>query len=154
MQGHDSVEIQADVELGGTEQLFNLMVGRDLQRSAGQEPQICLTHADPPRHRTDGEKKMGKSLGNYIGLNEPAKDMFGKTMRIPDDTDAEWFTLLTDSRPARDRRTARRQSERGEEGTRRRDRAAYHGAERPRRSWRTGRSSSQEKHGDPDNIDE
>ncbi|MDY3560054.1 tyrosine--tRNA ligase [Gemmata sp. JC673] len=94
MQGHDSVEIRADVELGGTEQLYNLMVGRDLQRAAGQEPQICLTM--PILRGTDGEKKMGKSVGNYIGLNEPAKDMFGKTMRIPDALLKEWFELLTD----------------------------------------------------------
>lgn len=97
MQGHDSVEIRADVELGGTEQLFNLMVGRDLQRAAGQEPQICFTM--PILRGTDGEKKMGKTAGNYIGLNEPAKEQFGKTMRIPDGLLAEWFTLLTD-RPA------------------------------------------------------
>lgn len=94
MQGWDSVEVRADVELGGTEQLYNLMVGRDLQRASGQEPQICLTM--PILRGTDGEKKMGKSLNNYIGLNEPAKDMYGKTMRIPDDLLTEWFTLLTD----------------------------------------------------------
>jgi tyrosyl-tRNA synthetase len=94
MQGHDSVEIRADVELGGTEQLFNLMVGRDLHRAAGQEPQICITM--PILRGTDGVKKMGKTAGNYIGLNEPAKEQFGKTMRIPDDLMREWFTLLTD----------------------------------------------------------
>lgn len=94
MQGWDSVEIHADVELGGTEQLYNLMVGRDLQRGASQEPQICLTM--PILRGLDGEKKMGKSLGNYIGLNEPAKEMFGKTMRIPDALMKEWFELLTD----------------------------------------------------------
>jgi tyrosyl-tRNA synthetase len=94
MQGWDSVEIHADVELGGTEQLYNLMVGRDLQRAANQEPQICLTM--PILRGTDGEKKMGKSVGNYIGLNEPAKEMFGKTMRIPDTLLTEWFSLLTD----------------------------------------------------------
>ncbi len=94
MQGWDSVEIHADVELGGTEQLYNLMVGRDLQRGAGQEPQICLTM--PILRGLDGCKKMGKSLNNYIGLNEPAKEMFGKTMRIPDALMKEWFTLLTD----------------------------------------------------------
>lgn len=94
MQGWDSVEIQADVELGGTEQLYNLMVGRDLQRASKQEPQICLTM--PILRGTDGEKKMGKSVGNYIGLNEPAKEMFGKTMRIPDTLLKEWFSLLTD----------------------------------------------------------
>jgi tyrosyl-tRNA synthetase len=99
MQGHDSVEVRADVELGGTEQLFNLMVGRDLQRAAGQEPQICLTM--PILRGTDGKTKMGKTAGNYIGLNEPAKEQFGKTMRIPDDLMREWFTLLTD-RPTDD----------------------------------------------------
>jgi tyrosyl-tRNA synthetase len=99
MQGWDSVEIRADVELGGTEQLYNLMVGRDLQRGAGQEPQICFTM--PILRGTDGEKKMGKSVGNYIGLNEPAKDMFGKTMRIPDALMREWFELLTNFPEAR-----------------------------------------------------
>lgn len=94
MQGHDSVEVQADVELGGTEQLYNLMVGRDLQQRAGLEPQIALTL--PILRGTDGEKKMGKSVGNYIGINETPKDMFGKTMRIPDTLLREWFTLLTD----------------------------------------------------------
>ena len=94
MQGWDSVEIRADVELGGTEQLYNLMVGRDLQRTAGQEPQICLTM--PILRGLDGEKKMGKSLGNYIGLNEPATEMFGKTMSIPDELLTEWYMLLTD----------------------------------------------------------
>ncbi len=94
MQGWDSVEIQADVELGGTEQLFNLMVGRELQRDASQEPQIPMTM--PILRGTDGEKKMGKSVGNYIGVNEPPKEQFGKTMRIPDPLMREWFTLLTD----------------------------------------------------------
>jgi tyrosyl-tRNA synthetase len=94
MQGRDSVEIHADVELGGTEQLYNLMVGRDLQRTSGQEPQICLTM--PILRGLDGVKKMGKSLGNYIGVNEPPKEQFGKTMRIPDELMTEWFTLLTD----------------------------------------------------------
>jgi tyrosyl-tRNA synthetase len=94
LQGQDSVEIHADVELGGTEQLFNLMVGRDLQRAAGQEPQICMTL--PLLRGTDGEKKMGKTAGNYIGVGEPAKEQFGKTMRIADSLMREWFTLLTD----------------------------------------------------------
>jgi tyrosyl-tRNA synthetase len=94
LQGWDSVEIKADVELGGTEQLFNLMVGRDLQRETGQEPQICLTL--PILRGTDGVKKMGKSVGNYIGVGEPAKEQFGKTMRIPDELMREWYTLLTD----------------------------------------------------------
>lgn len=94
MQGWDSVEIKADVELGGTEQLFNLMVGRDLQKGAGQEPQICLTM--PILRGLDGEKKMGKSLGNFIGVGEQVRDQFGKTMSIPDALMREWYTLLTD----------------------------------------------------------
>jgi tyrosyl-tRNA synthetase len=94
MQGHDSVEIRADVELGGSEQLFNLMVGRDLQRDAGQEPQVCLTL--PILIGLDGVKRMGKSLGNYIGVGEPAYDQFAKTMSIPDSIMRQWFELLTD----------------------------------------------------------
>jgi tyrosyl-tRNA synthetase len=93
MQGWDSVEIRADVELGGTEQLFNLMVGRDLQKGAQQEPQICLTM--PILRGLDGEKKMGKSLGNFIGVGEPPRDQFGKTMSISDELMAEWYVLLT-----------------------------------------------------------
>ena len=94
MQGQDSVEIRADVELGGSEQLFNLMVGRRLQEDAGQEPQVCLTM--PILRGLDGVQKMGKSLGNYIGVGEPAYDQFAKTMSISDDLMREWFTLLTD----------------------------------------------------------
>ncbi|HEY7307809.1 MAG TPA: tyrosine--tRNA ligase [Gemmataceae bacterium] len=94
MQGQDSVEIRADVELGGSEQLFNLMVGRRLQEDAGQEPQVCLTL--PILRGLDGERRMGKSLGNYIGVGEPAYDQFAKTMSIPDTLLREWFTLLTD----------------------------------------------------------
>ena len=151
MQGHDSVEIRADVELGGTEQLFNLMVGRDLQRAAGQEPQICLTM---PRLRgTDGEKKMGKSIGNYIALNESARDQFGKTMRIPDDLMREWFTLLTDRTPAEvDEILAGKPNEAkkalGAEIVR-----FYHGpagAEEVLADWK----KQFESKGDPDNIDE
>lgn len=94
MQGHDSVEIQADVELGGSEQLFNLMMGRRLQEAAGQEPQVCVTL--PILRGLDGKRRMGKSLNNYVGVGEPADQQFGKTMSIPDDLMREWFTLLTD----------------------------------------------------------
>jgi tyrosyl-tRNA synthetase len=94
MQGRDSVEIQADVELGGSEQLYNLMVGRDLQTKAGQEPQICITM--PILRGLDGKLKMGKSLGNYIGVGEPAQSQFDKTMSIEDGLMREWFELLTD----------------------------------------------------------
>jgi tyrosyl-tRNA synthetase len=97
MQAHDSVVVRADVELGGTEQLFNLMLGRQLQQDAGQPPQVCLTM--PILRGTDGERKMGKSLGNYIGVGMPPEQMFGLTMSIPDSLLPEWFALLTD-RPA------------------------------------------------------
>lgn len=93
MQGQDSVEIKADIELGGSEQLFNLMVGRKLQEEAGQEPQICVTL--PILRGTDGERRMGKSLGNYVGVGECAYDQFAKTMSIPDHLMREWFELLT-----------------------------------------------------------
>lgn len=94
MQGHDSVEIKADVELGGSEQLFNLQMGRNLQTSAGQEPQVCITL--PILRGLDGVRRMGKSLGNYVGVGEVALEQFGKTMSIPDALLQEWFTLLTD----------------------------------------------------------
>lgn len=94
MQGQDSVEIRADVELGGSEQLFNLMMGRHLQTDAGQEPQICVTL--PILRGLDGVRRMGKSLQNYIGVGEPANEQFAKAMSIPDDLMPEWFTLLTD----------------------------------------------------------
>jgi tyrosyl-tRNA synthetase len=94
MQGQDSAEIHADVELGGSEQLFNLMVGRRLQEDAGQEPQICLTL--PILRGLDGVRRMGKSLGNYVGVGEPAYDQFAKVMSIPDALMREWFELLTD----------------------------------------------------------
>jgi tyrosyl-tRNA synthetase len=94
MQGFDSVEIKADIELGGSEQLFSLMVGRDLQRDAGQEPQICLTL--PILVGLDGTRRMGKSLGNYVGVGEPAQVQFDKTMSIPDTLMSQWLELLTD----------------------------------------------------------
>src|SRR5215475_1548183 len=94
MQGRDSVEIRADIELGGSEQLFSLMVGRDLQRDAGQEPQVCITL--PILCGLDGVRRMGKSLRNYIGVGETAQSQFDKTMSIPDALMRQWFELLTD----------------------------------------------------------
>ncbi|WP_406700441.1 tyrosine--tRNA ligase [Singulisphaera sp. Ch08] len=94
MQGWDSVEIRADVELGGTEQLFSLMVARDLQNSQGQRPQVALTM--PILVGTDGVRRMGKSLGNDIGIGLPANDLFGKLMSIPDEPLRQYLTLLTD----------------------------------------------------------
>ncbi|APW59637.1 tyrosine--tRNA ligase [Paludisphaera borealis] len=93
MQGWDSVEIKADVELGGTEQLFSLMVARQLQATRGQEPQTAMTM--PILVGTDGVRRMGKSLGNYIGVAESAENQFGKVMSIPDEPMAQYFTLLT-----------------------------------------------------------
>jgi tyrosyl-tRNA synthetase len=97
MQGHDSVMIQADVELGA-DQLFNNLVGRDLQRDAGQEPQIVMIL--PILEGLDGVEKMSKSKGNYIGITESPKDMFGKTMSIGDDLMWKWYALLFFKTPA------------------------------------------------------
>jgi len=103
MQGYDSVQIakanggHCDVELGGTDQTFNLLVGRDLQRSYGQEPQIVITL--PLLEGTDGVQKMSKSLGNHIGISEAPDEMFGKLMSIPDSLILKYFTLLTDVEP-------------------------------------------------------
>jgi tyrosyl-tRNA synthetase len=93
MQGYDSVELLADVELGGTDQKFNLLVGRNLQREYGLEPQIILTM--PILEGLDGVQKMSKSLGNYIGVDDEPYEMFGKTMSIPDELIARYFELLT-----------------------------------------------------------
>lgn len=94
MQARDSVEIQADVELGGTDQTFNNLCGRDLQRNAGQPPQIVMTL--PLLIGTDGKEKMSKSLGNYIGVTDAPSDMFGKVMHIKDQFMPSYFELLTD----------------------------------------------------------
>ncbi|MCC6464934.1 MAG: tyrosine--tRNA ligase [Planctomycetes bacterium] len=93
MQGWDSVMVKADVELGGTDQLFNLLMGRRLQEQEGQRPQVCITSPIIPG--LDGEQKMSKSLGNAIGVTEAPENMFGKVMSIPDALMASWFTLLT-----------------------------------------------------------
>jgi len=94
IQGYDSVAMKADVELGGTDQLFNLLMGRDLQRSRGQEPQVVLTM--PLLEGLDGINKMSKSLGNYIGISEPANSIFGKIMSISDDLMFRYYELLSD----------------------------------------------------------
>lgn len=93
-QGMDSVELRSDVELGGTDQLFNLLIGRDLQRAEGQEPQVCLTM--PLLVGTDGSRKMSKSYDNYIGITESPEQMYGKVLSIPDERIFEWYELLTD----------------------------------------------------------
>jgi tyrosyl-tRNA synthetase len=94
MQGYDSVVLEADVELGGTDQRFNLLIGRDLQREYGQEPQVILTM--PLLEGTDGVQKMSKSLKNYVGINEPPEQIFGKIMSIADDLMWRYYELLSD----------------------------------------------------------
>jgi tyrosyl-tRNA synthetase len=107
LQGQDSVAVRADVELGGTDQLFNLLVGRDLQRTAGQDPQVALTM--PLLVGSDGERKMSQSLGNYIGVTEDPDDMYGKLVRIPDQLIPEYRRLALDffTDPAESERVAR-----------------------------------------------
>jgi tyrosyl-tRNA synthetase len=97
IQGYDSVALEADVELGGTDQTFNLLVGRDLQREYGQEPQVVITL--PLLEGLDGVQKMSKSLGNYVGIDEAPKEMFGKLMSISDDLMVRYYELLTDITP-------------------------------------------------------
>jgi tyrosyl-tRNA synthetase len=109
LQGYDSVAIESDVELGGTDQTFNLLLGRDVQRAYGQPEQVILTMPILPG--IDGTDKMSKSLGNHVGVTEPAQEQFGKTMRLPDGAMDAWFTLLSIDDPgpavsARDRKRA------------------------------------------------
>ena len=96
MQGYDSIALKADVELGGTDQKFNLLVGRTLQERYGQEPQVCLTL--PLLRGTDGARKMSKSYDNYVGITEPPEEMYGKTMSIPDSLLEEWYRLTSSLR--------------------------------------------------------
>src|SRR5688572_20615500 len=94
VQGYDSVALEADVELGGTDQKFNLLMGRNLQREFAQEPQVIIT--TPLLEGLDGVQKMSKSLNNYVGIDEPAGEMFGKVMSISDDLMWKYYELLTD----------------------------------------------------------
>jgi tyrosyl-tRNA synthetase len=98
-QAYDSVALKADVELGGTDQLFNLLVGRDVMREYGLEPQIVMT--TPLLEGTDGVEKMSKSLGNYVGIQESPGEMYGKLMSISDTLMFRYYELLTDMMPAR-----------------------------------------------------
>ena len=98
LQGYDSVAVRADVELGGTDQTFNLLMGRQIQQAYGQPPQIVLTM--PLLTGIDGVQKMSKSFGNHIGVTDPPSEMYGKTMRIPDEQIAPWFSLLLGAEPA------------------------------------------------------
>jgi tyrosyl-tRNA synthetase len=92
MQGWDSVVVRSDVEIGGSDQLFNILVGRDLQKEEGMEAQVCMTL--PLLEGLDGVKKMSKSLGNYVGLTDAPKEMFGKLMSIPDELMAKYYLLV------------------------------------------------------------
>src|SRR5690606_6055519 len=93
MQGYDSVAMRSDVELGGTDQKFNLLVGRELQKDFGQEPQVVLTM--PLLEGLDGKEKMSKSLGNYVGIAEPPAEIFGKLMSISDELMWRYIELLS-----------------------------------------------------------
>jgi tyrosyl-tRNA synthetase len=104
LQGYDSVAIRADVELGGTDQKFNLLLGRDIQRAYGQPEQAILTM--PILVGVDGRQKMSKSLGNQIGVTDEPQEMYGKTMAIPDEAMGEYYRLLLGCEPAIDRRSA------------------------------------------------
>ena len=97
LQGYDSVAVRADVELGGTDQKFNLLLGRHIQGAYGQPEQVILTM--PLLTGTDGERKMSKSFGNYIGVTDPPAEMYGKTMSIPDSSLESWYRLLLGSEP-------------------------------------------------------
>jgi tyrosyl-tRNA synthetase len=97
MQGYDSVAVRSDVELGGTDQKFNLLMGRDIQTAYGQAEQIVLTM--PILVGVDGERKMSKSYGNHVGIAEPPEEMYGKTMRIPDAAMPQWYELLLGHEP-------------------------------------------------------
>jgi tyrosyl-tRNA synthetase len=97
LMAYDSVVLEADVELGATEQKFNLLMGREIQREYGQESQVCMMM--PILVGLDGQRKMSKSLGNYVGITEPPDEMFGKLMSIPDDLMWPYYDLLTDRKP-------------------------------------------------------
>lgn len=97
LQAYDSVAVEADVELGGTDQKFNLLLGRDLQTAHGQSPQAVMTMPILPG--TDGVRRMGKSLGNHIGVTEPPEEIFGKVMSIPDDVMGQYYDLLLGDSP-------------------------------------------------------
>ena len=97
MQAYDSIEIRADIELGGTDQRFNILMGRTLQKEYNQEVQIAIFM--PILEGIDGKEKMSKSLGNYIGINESPRDMYSKVMQIPDDLIIKYFELATDMHP-------------------------------------------------------
>jgi tyrosyl-tRNA synthetase len=100
MQAYDSVAIEADIEIGGTDQLYNLLTGRDVMAHYGLDPQVVMTY--PLLAGLDGEEKMSKSRGNYIGITEPPEEIFGKTMSIPDAALPQWWEMLVGDAPHAD----------------------------------------------------
>lgn len=100
LQGYDSVAVRADVELGGTDQKFNLLLGRDVQRAYGHPEQVVLTMPILPG--TDGVQRMSKTLGNYVGVTEPPEEVYGKTLSVPDDAMGTWYELLLHRAPSAD----------------------------------------------------
>ena len=106
LQGYDSVAIRSDVELGGTDQKFNILLAREIQKAYGVEPQSILT--TPILPGIDGVQKMSKSLGNYVGVDEAPEEMYGKLMRVPDDAMPTYYALLLDEEPQSDPRDAKR----------------------------------------------
>jgi tyrosyl-tRNA synthetase len=132
IQAYDSVALEADVELGGTDQKFNLLVGRDIQREYGQEPQIVITL--PLLEGLDGVQKMSKSLGNYVGIDEPPDKMFGKMMSVPDSLMLRYYELLSDISPedlaklTRDLKSGAKHPRDAKEELAREITARYHGA--------------------------
>lgn len=133
MQGYDSVALEADVELGGSDQKFNLLVGRALQERYGQEPQVCVIM--PLLRGTDGEQKMSKSYDNYVGLAQPPAEQYGRTLSIPDALLEEWWTLASGAsgdEVARETERAAREPYASKRALAARIVAAYHGDEAAR----------------------
>jgi tyrosyl-tRNA synthetase len=156
IQAYDSVALEADVELGGTDQKFNLLVGRDIQREYGQEPQIVITL--PLLEGLDGVQKMSKSLGNYVGIDEPPQTMFGKLMSLPDALMVRYYELLSDISPndleklARDLTSGAKHPRDAKEELAREITARYHGAQAAAEAAREFSHVFRE-HGVPENIE-
>jgi tyrosyl-tRNA synthetase len=157
IQAYDSVALRADVELGGTDQKFNLLVGRDIQREYGQEPQVVITL--PLLEGLDGVQKMSKSLGNYVGIDEPPQSMFGKLMSLPDSLMLRYYELLSDLSPeelkklARDLERGTRHPRDVKEALAREITARYHGLQAAERAAREFAHIFRE-HGLPEDIEE
>jgi len=157
IQAYDSVALKADVELGGTDQKFNLLVGRDIQREYGQAPQIVITL--PLLEGLDGVQKMSKSLGNYVGIDEPPGEMFGKLMSLPDAMMLRYYELLSDISPtdldklARELASGAKHPREAKEDLAREITARYHGAAAAADAAREFAHIFREK-GLPDEIEE